>query len=55
VKIDYWPRLPRLLPPCAMQLVNPHSYTAAKAISASVLQLRNVYLGYVILYQLAHR
>jgi hypothetical protein len=54
VKIAYWPLLPRPLLPYAMQLVNLRSYIAAKAISASALQLLNVYLVYVILYQLAH-
>jgi hypothetical protein len=55
VKIAYWLLLPLRWPHCVMQLVNLRSYIAAKAISGSVLQLRNVYLVYVILYQLAHR
>jgi hypothetical protein len=38
-----------------MQRVNLRSYTAAKEISESALQLPNVYLGFVILFQLGHR
>jgi hypothetical protein len=38
-----------------MQQVNPRSYTAAKEISESVLQLLNVYQAYAILFRLAHR
>jgi hypothetical protein len=55
VKIVYLLLLPLPLLRCAMQLVNLRSYIAAKEISESALQLPNVYLGFVILFQLGHR
>jgi hypothetical protein len=47
--------LPQPLPHFAMQLVNRHSYTAAKEISESVLLLLNAYQVCVTLFQLEHR
>jgi hypothetical protein len=55
VKIVYLPQPLQPLPRFAMQRVNLRSYTVAKEISESALQLPNVYLGFVILFQLEHR
>jgi hypothetical protein len=55
VKIVYLLLLPLPLLLCVMQLANLRSYTAAREISESALQLPNVYLGFVILFQLEHR
>jgi hypothetical protein len=55
VKIVYLPPLPQHLLRCAMQQANLRSYTVAKEIFVSVLQLQNVYLGFATQYQLAHR
>jgi hypothetical protein len=55
VRIDLL-QLPLLhLPHCAMQLVNLHSYIAAKEISEFVSLSLNVYLDFVTLYLLAPR
>jgi hypothetical protein len=53
-KIAYLPQPPPYLPPCAMQQENPRSFTAAKEISASALQLPSAYLVYVILCRSVH-
>jgi hypothetical protein len=46
--------LPQPWPLYAMPLESLPSYIVAKAISASALQLLNVYLGYATLYPLVH-
>jgi hypothetical protein len=52
VKIVYWPLQPQHLPLYAMPRVRAHSFIVAKAMCASVLLSQNVYLVFVIQFQL---
>jgi hypothetical protein len=54
-KIDLLQPLLQLSPLYAMQRVNLLSYTAARAISESALQLPKDFQVYVTLFRLAHR
>jgi hypothetical protein len=53
VRIACWPRLLRRYLRCVMQPVRAHSFTVAKVIYESALQLLNGYLVFVTLFPLA--